>query len=370
MNVLYDYSIFSLQKYGGISRYFYELINRISLNKEVSVKLFQGLHINEYEFSQNKTKFNLYKGYKIPPFKYFYNATKLNPLWFKITYSQINVLDIFHPTYYREDLGIFRKSPIVVTVHDMIHELYKDQFSKHDQTIKSKRISVNAADAVICVSENTKKDLIQIYDVPEEKIWVIYHGSSLDSLKSLDVEKLIKGKSIESPFILYVGNRSGYKNFNILLNVYAAHFKDDFNLLCFGGGNFNENELNLIKKFSLLDKVVNINGSDELLAALYKKAFCFVYPSLYEGFGIPPLEAMSLGCPVIASKASSIPEVMGNGGILFDPFSEEDLTRSIDSLKNNKLRLELIRKGFEQKKKFSWDKTANETLDVYKAIIL
>lgn len=369
MNILYDYSIFNLQRYGGISRYFYELINRISLNKKASVKLFEGFHINEYGLSENKNNFCLYKGYKIPSIKYAYNATRLNPLWFKITYSHIDSLDIFHPTYYREDLDKFRKSSIVITVHDMIHELYKDQFSKHDPTIKYKSLSINAADAIICVSENTKKDLIRIYNVPEEKIWIVYHGSSLNTFKSFDMDEFTKKNSLTKPYLLYVGNREGYKNFSFLLNVYATHFAGDFDLLCFGGGNFNENELSLLNTFNLLNKVIHVNGSDDFLAALYKKAFCLVYPSLYEGFGIPPLEAMSLGCPVIASKTSSIPEVVGNGGILFDPFSEDDLMSSIESLMSDNIRSQLILKGFEQGKKFSWDKTAIETLNVYESLI-
>jgi glycosyltransferase involved in cell wall biosynthesis len=250
----------------------------------------------------------------------------------------------------------------------MIHELYENQFSKDDPTIKHKHLSINAADAIICVSENTKKDIIKIYDVPEEKIWVVYHGGSLNKFKFFEIDKYMKENLLKKPYLLYVGNRDGYKNFLFLLNVYATNFADDFNLLCFGGGNFNENELSLINKFNLLDKVIHVNGSDYFLATLYKKAFCFVYPSLYEGFGIPPLEAMSLGCPVIASETSSIPEVVGNGGILFDPFSEEDLIRSIDSLMNNKIRSQLILKGFQQERKFSWDKTASETLNVYKSI--
>lgn len=369
MNILYDYSIFSLQIYGGISRYFYELINRISLNKEASINVFEGFYINEYGLSENKNNYYSYEGHKIPYVKYIYNAVKLNPIWFKNTYSHIDNLDIFHPTYYREDLDKFKKSAVVITVHDMIHELYKDQFSNYDPTIKQKRVSINASDAIICVSENTKKDIIRVYDVPKEKIWVVYHGSSLNIVKSINMNKFTKEHFFKAPYLLYVGNRDGYKNFLYLLNVYATHFAGDFNLLCFGGGNFKETELSLLSKYNLLNKVIHVNGSDDFLAALYKKAFCLIYPSLYEGFGIPPLEAMSLGCPVIASNTSSIPEVVGNGGILFDPFSEEDLIRSIESLMSDNMRYQLILKGFEQEKKFSWDKTAIETLNVYKSII-
>jgi glycosyltransferase involved in cell wall biosynthesis len=138
--------------------------------------------------------------------------------------------------------------------------------------------------------------------------------------------------------------------------------------VCFGGGKFLEVELQKISSYNLSHKVFHVEGPDSLLVSLYKSAFCLVYPSLYEGFGIPPLEAMALGCPVLASNVSSIPEVVGDAGILFDPLSEESLVTSIESLYNESKRNEMIKVGFGQERKFSWDRVTEETLEVYKNI--
>lgn len=370
MNVLYDYSIFQLQRYGGISRYFYELINNFSKNNEVNVNLFEGFHINEYEFSKEKDNFGFYRGFKTPFFKGSgYVLDKFNHIWFNKTYDDFSNLNIFHPTYYRGDVDKFKRSPVVITVYDMIHELYEDQFKKHDPTVKNKRLSINSADAIICISMNTKEDLLKYYNISENNIWVVYLGNSLDRYKSFDPEEVYCQNSIQTPYLLFVGNRGGYKNFSLLLDVYINRFADDFDLICFGGGSFNENEMSIFKKRKLTNKAVQVNGSDRFLASLYRNAFCLIYPSIYEGFGLPLLEAMSLGCPVVASNTSSVPEVVGDAGVLFDPFSNDELISSIELLLNSKFRSKLIAKGFEQEKKFNWDKTASETLNVYKSII-
>jgi glycosyltransferase involved in cell wall biosynthesis len=250
----------------------------------------------------------------------------------------------------------------------MIHELYPDQFIDSRFVIKTKKKSINTADQIICVSENTKKDLINMYDVPEDKIKVIYHGNSLpksdEYLKRADLEKMY---SITKPFLLYVGDRKrSYKNFTMLFETYSIMFSDRFDLVCFGGGDFNHNELKTIKSIRGSGEVIHLSGSDHLLASLYKNAFCFIYPSLYEGFGIPLLEAMGLGCPAIASNTSSIPEVVDKAALLFDPNSKDSLINVIELLESNESKREkLINLGLEQEKKFSWDKTAYETFKVY-----
>lgn len=373
MKILYDHTVFQFQRYGGISRYFYELITRISTKKNVDVNLFQGLHVNEYALSEYKQKFDLYWGYK---WEYKKPAAKYMALIFTIPnnilfdkHMSSSDVNIYHPTYYRNDLDKYNKSAIVLTVHDMIHELYPDQFIDSRFVIKAKKKSVNTADQIICVSENTKKDLVNMYDVPEDKIKVIYHGNSLpksdEYLKHVDLKKIY---SIAKPFLLYVGDRkSSYKNFSLLLETYATMFSDRFDLVCFGGGDFNHNELKTIKSIKNSGKVIHLSGSDHLLASLYKNAFCFIYPSLYEGFGIPLLEAMGLGCPVIASNTSSIPEVVDKAALFFDPNSKDSLINVIELLEsNNSKREKMINLGLEQEKKFSWDKTAHETFKVYK----
>lgn len=373
MKILYDHTVFQFQRYGGISRYFYELITRLSTKEDVDISLFHGFHINEYALPEHKQNFDSYWGYK---WKYKKPAAKYMALMFAIPnkilfdhYMRSSDVNIYHPTYYRKDLDKYNKSAIVLTVHDMIHELYPDQFIDSRFVIKAKKKSINTADQIICVSKNTKKDLINMYDVPEDKIKVIYHGNSLpesdEYLTCADLEKMY---SITKPFLLYIGDRKpSYKNFTMLLETYSTMLSDRFDLVCFGGGDFNHNELKTIKSIRCSGKVIHLSGSDHLLASLYKNAFCFIYPSLYEGFGIPLLEAMGLGCPVIASNTSSIPEVVDNAALFFDPKSKDSLINVIKLLESNKSKREkLIDLGFKQEKKFSWDKTAYETFKVYK----
>lgn len=371
MKILYDDSIFRLQRYGGISRYFYELINRVSIYESTQVNLFEGFHINEYGLSENRNNFHPYRGYKIPSIKYTgYALETLNQIWLKNIYSKLSDMDIYHPTYYRKDLHKFKKSHIVLTVYDMIHELYNDQSLDNKSVINSKNISINSADIIISISENTKKDLIEISDVPEDKIKVVYLANSLRQSQHINFNSLKRKYNITNPYILYVGVRGAYKNFSLLLDAYTSHFSNNFDLVCFGANEFNCNEIEIIKKNNLSQKVIHLNGPDDLLASLYQNAFCFVYPSRYEGFGLPPLEAMAMGCPVIASKSSSIPEVVGDAGILFDPYSKDSLIDAIESLTNSESkRNKLIKYGFEQEKKFSWEKMATETVNIYKNII-
>jgi glycosyltransferase involved in cell wall biosynthesis len=372
MKILYDHTVFQFQRYGGVSRYFYELITRLSVKEGVDIRLFQGLHINEYALSEHKQNFDSYWGYK---WKYKPFAKYLAHILFAIpnkmlfdNYMGSSDVSIYHPTYYMKGLTQNRKVPIVITVYDMIHELYPQHFIDSWFVIKAKKRAISIADVIIAISENTKRDLIKIYGVPESKIKVVYLASSLQSSKSMTINELKIGYGLKRPYILYVGDRRAYKNFNVLLNSYINRFSDDFDLICFGGGKFKAGELKNINN-RIKNNIIQLGGSDNLLASLYKHAFCFVYPSLYEGFGIPPLEAMSMGCPVIASNTSSIPEVVGDAAILFNPYSKDELVNAIESLYNKSKRNDLIKRGFEQEKKFSWDKVANETFSIYNEIV-
>ena len=344
-----------------------------NLKEDIDINLFQGFHVNKYGLSEHKHNFESYWGhkwkYKKPDTKYMSHIFAIpNKVLFDNIYMHSTNFDIYHPTYYMKGLKQNRKVPIVITVYDMIHELYPDQFIDSWFVIKAKKRAISIANVIIAISENTKKDLIKIYGVPESKIRVVYLASSLQSSNPMAIDELKKGYGLKRPYILYVGDRRTYKNFEVLLDSYINHFSDDFDLICFGGGKFKTDELKNINN-RINNSIIQLNGSDDLLASLYKHAFCFVYPSFYEGFGIPPLEAMSVGCPVIASNASSIPEVVDNAAILFDPHLKDELIDAIESLYDESKRNDLIKRGFEQEKKFSWDKMANETLDIYKSIL-
>jgi glycosyltransferase involved in cell wall biosynthesis len=374
MKILYDHSAFQFQRYGGISRYFYELVTRLSAKEDVGINLFQGFHVNEYDLSNHKLNFESYLGYKwkykIPDAKYMSHIFAIpNKILFNAIYMRSDNYDIYHPTYYMKGLKQTGKIPIVITVYDMIHELYPNQLKDSKTVIKAKKRSISIADAIIAISENTKKDLIEIYDVPESKIEVVYLANSLQSSNCQSIDDLTMKYGLNRPYILYVGDRGAYKNFEILLDSYSNHFSNHFDLVCFGGPEFTNNELKIINTIKSEKNIIHLRGSDSLLASLYKHAFCFIFPSLYEGFGIPPLEAMSMGCPVVASEASSIPEVVGDAAIRFDPYSKDNLVSGIESLYDETKRNKLIKRGFEQEKKFSWDKTTSDTLELYKSVL-
>jgi len=365
MKILYNHQAF-IQKYGGVSRYFVELANNIILykNKKVTVKINSPLFKTNYLSSINQKI--LFNGFKVPDFKGSARLCSFINSFVSPILSKHYEPDIIHETYYN---GISRnktRAKKIITVHDMIHELFPDQFPKKDKTTELKKYAVAEADHIICVSKNTQKNLVDIFNIDIKKTSVIYHGFSLTSAKT----NVPQG--YRRPYLLYVGSRNGYKNFIRFVNAYAApKIKNFFNLVMFGGDRLNDRELSLFDKLKIpRDSLQQVNGDDAMLAGYYKNASLFVYPSLYEGFGIPPLEAMNFGCPVACSNTSSIPEIVGNAAILFNPYSVDSMRDSIISiLYNDKIKSSLILKGFKQIKHFSWKKCATETYKVYKNVL-
>ena len=364
MKLLYDHQIFTLQRYGGISRYFYELISHFLRKSQIDVSLFMGYFINEYGLENFQHDYRKYYGRKhkdYPKSKLFYLHYD-NFLLRRFT-KNLNS-DIYHQTYYQNLYKNF-KGKRIITVYDMTHELYPNLFSSLDKTPEWKKASIPNADGIICISDSTRKDLLNKFNIAPEKVTVIYLGFS-------GVKEFEKKRKIESPYILFVGDRIGYKNFNLLLKCFATkdNLKRNFKLVCFGRYDFTKEENEVIRKFRVEDRVKYLKGSDKLLANLYHNATAFIYPSKYEGFGIPPLEAINYGCPVVASNSSSIPEVVGDAGLYFDPEDSEELGERINQVINdNDLRKKLIEKGNEQKEKFSWDKCSEETMKFYKKVL-
>ena len=179
--------------------------------------------------------------------------------------------------------------------------------------------------------------------------------------------------SLHKPYLLYVGSRSGYKNFDMFINAIASskNLIDEMNIICFGGGVFSKLELVHFEGLGFKKGQINqVSGGDELLGSFYRGAVAFVYPSLYEGFGIPPLEAMVNDCPVICSNTSSVPEVVGDAGKYFDPNSVDDMRESIESVVYSESQRDSLRVlGKNRLRNFSWEKCANETLTVYKSLV-
>tara|TARA_B100000989_G_scaffold277090_1_gene237804 strand:+ start:3764 stop:4870 length:1107 start_codon:yes stop_codon:yes gene_type:complete len=367
MKIVYDHQIFSLQNFGGISRYFYELSKNINkkLKKSDYAKIIAPFYLNNYI----NNKENLIKGIKVPVQNnfgkvLFYTNKIISPL----LVANIKP-DIIHQTYYFNQSSFLDKNcKKIITVHDMIHEIYPNYFPNSRYYIEAKKNAVNKADHVICISENTRRDLIRILGIDYDKTSVIHHGFLYS--KSSNNKKLSK---YEKPYILFVGSRGGYKNFRSLLSVFASKpdLKENYKLVAFGGGPFSHYEISLIRELGLNNNnIMQKSGDDNLLRNFYKGASLFVYPSLYEGFGLPPLEAMSCGCPVICSNSSAIPEVVGNAAIYFDPKSLSSIYSALETILNNKTkRNELIFKGFERIKNFEWSKCAEITFETYRKVI-
>lgn len=369
MKIAYDTQIFNGQVYGGISRYICELASRIEQYPDVDVKIVAPLYINAY--LENLPK-RILKGFSSPfPNEYGRVYQRVGGMIIGDLMLRCMNPDIVHETYYlKRHLGP-KSATRVLTIHDMIHEKFESQLQYGRKVSIHKAAAAARADHIICVSESTKRDVIEILGINSEKISVIPLGAnfSLPNIKKNSFELVFTYK----PYLLYVGNRGAYKNFKSLLEAYASSklLKSDFNLVCFGGGVFNTEEIALIHKLGLeLNSVKQISGNDLMLAELYTMAYVFVFPSLYEGFGIPPLEAMYYGCPVVCANTSSIPEVVGDAGQYFDPYDIESIQISIEKVVcSQEFRVSLIHSGTKRLKNFSWDKCASQTFSVYKALI-
>jgi glycosyltransferase involved in cell wall biosynthesis len=363
LSILYDHQIFSLQRYGGVSRYFYELISRLSTMPDVEVSLFEGLHINGYGVEHHRDRLRHFWGHRrpaIPKTHYLFRAFN-HVLFPRVTRKWSAAL--YHATYYA-CLSASSAGKRIMTVHDMIHERYPAFTSPRDTAARDKKLAVARADGIICVSESTKRDLLQYLKVPEGKIRVIHHANPLTAV--VDAPSIIR-----RPYLLYVGDRHAYKNFPLFLSVYARaeRINAHVDLVCFGGGPFSHRELQEIASRGMESKVSWQSGPDATLANLYTHAAAFIYPSLYEGFGIPPLEAMHYGCPVLVSDTSSLPEVVGDAGLYFSPTDEDSLLTQLDRiLTDSDLRQKLIGRGYVRDQQFSWNTTAAETLQFYREL--
>jgi glycosyltransferase involved in cell wall biosynthesis len=366
MRIVYDNQIFESQEYGGASRYYFEIADNIASSNAAEVAIISPLYVNSYLAAASR---NLQvRGRKVPIMRRtgrIYRAFNqlLAPSMMKSFQP-----DLVHETNYSAKRLAPVGSKVVLTVYDMIHERFPECFPAGNLTSKNKAIAVERADHIICISEQTRKDLIDLLGVDPAKTSVIHLGFSLT--KPL-VEKEREGGR---PYLLYVGTRGGYKNFEALLRAYAANpaLQQEYDLVAFGGGRLSDDERALMGELGIhVDRVKQFGGDDAVLAGLYRKAALFVYPSRYEGFGIPPLEAMSFDCPVVCSNTSSIPEVVGDAAELFDPNSSDSTGRAIEHVLNDMvLRQDLVARGRERIKQFSWKRCAEQTLDVYRRLLI
>ena len=359
LNILFDYQIFSLQQYGGISRYFSEMFGRMNQFEGCQAAVFCPLSVNHYLAELP------HGGITIPKIPRTGNLVRLANKYASRCYAAAQKFDIVHKTYFFDQSKMGART--VVTVYDMINELYPQYFPDDDHLAKHKAAAVKRADAIICISESTRADLLNFIDIDPEKVFVTHLGFS--SLPETDSE----GRSgpMPKPYLLYVGKRGGHKNFETMAAGFAASrtLRRDFHLLCFGDVPFSQEEKNMMASLGLPPtRVHHFTGGDALLAKAYRHAAAFVYPSRYEGFGIPVLEAMSCRCPVVCSHAGSLGEVAGDAAEIFDPLDVDAVRAALENVLYDSSRAsELVQRGAERCRRFTWEKCARETLDVYRA---
>lgn len=358
IRVLFDHRIFLMQPVGGVSRYFTELIRELHATGLIEPVIFAGFHSSNLLASLRGLGIPV-TGLRLPfravPQRAF---SFINNLALKRFATSVQP-DIYHATYYHPidtTLGL----PLVVTVHDMIAELYPWSESASDPTPQRKRTCADAASRIICVSRNTEKDLLQLYPRLAGKTTVVYHGSSFPGTPR-------SAAPLASPYLLYVGHRSGYKNAALLYDAMRDPLCRDLQLIFVGGGAPLPTEL----AHGLGNKVIFIpRCSDDDLATWYQHAVALVYPSRYEGFGMPPLEAMQVGCPVLASNASSLPEVVGDAGLLLDPGKPDDWAAAIGQLfADPSLRHKLSAAGQRRAHEFTWAHCAEQVANIYQEVL-
>jgi mannosyltransferase len=326
VSVELDDLIFALQRSGGASVYWQEVTSRISVD---------------------------------PRFR----VSRVAPARRKRGVPALSRAEVFHSSHFRFSIAGGARN--VSTVHDLNYELgFVTGGLGTRVNLLERRLSYFTADALICISENTRKDLLDVYPRLQGRcpIYVIHHGVSIPGPEGGGAEA-----GCDSPFVLYVGGRKAYKSFGTALQGFMASgvWRDGVKLLCTGAP-FDDGERGQIASMGLEGSVSVVEHCTKArMFALYRAAHCLVYTSKYEGFGLPPLEAMTCRCPVVATRASSIPEVTGGAAILVSPGASDEVANAIVSLQDETLRADLVEKGTARAQLFSWDESVRKHADVY-----
>jgi len=283
-------------------------------------------------------------------------------------------IDLMHFPHFNVPLLYF--NPFIITIHDLI--LKRFPTSRASALIPAyywlKNLvyqivifsAIKRSKKIIAVSNYTKNDILKYFKVKSDKIKVIYEGAPNSEGRSLRS----KERSLLYPYLLYVGNAYPHKNLERLILSFNKLIEDKKDLYLILVGEIDYFYKKIQDKFSDSKKIIFTDFiSDKELVALYKNASIYVFPSLYEGFGLPPLEAMSCGVPVVCSQASCLPEILENSAIYFDPEDINDMAEKIKYvLDNEKIQKQLISNGFEQIKKYKWEEMTQEILKIYKSV--
>lgn len=352
-----DDQIFGYQRRGGISRYFVELMRAFNAWDEMGVEIVTGPF-----WSSNEHLLEAGLGRKLPA---RWDRRRLAALANRP--SRRKRATLVHHTYY--DPSYLRRGPgkplRVVTVYDMIPELHPSAFGGANPHL-AKRAYVEAADLVLCISETTKHDLVEVYGRPRAPVVVTPLGVS-----RLFTEGSPEPPGLPADYVLFVGTRVGYKDFDVLLAAFAlADLPRQVALVVAGGGALSAAEQQAVTELGLAGRVTHLPADDRTLAGAYAHALCFVFPSRYEGFGIPTLEAMSSGCPTILASSGSHREVGGDAAEYFAPGDPADLARALTELVSDVgRRRERRAAGTARASEFTWERTARLTADAYRSVV-
>lgn len=347
--ILFDHSIFHY-RYGGASKYFAMLLKYLPREIWTTTAL---LPCNEYVRAQHlfPTCRKMFRGQNVL-------MERLNRPYTRWKIKN-GAFDVLHQTNFSTDiLDLLNGKALVTTFHDT----NLSTFDPHPEIVERQRLSLERAEAVVCVSENTKRDMLGLFDVDERKVHVVYHG-----IEPVRLDLLPEKRLVPFPYILYVGRRSAYKNFGRLVDAFARvrACGDDVHLVC-TDSDFTREEYERFASLGIADVVHHFSASELEMQLLYRDAELFVFPSLYEGFGMPILEAWSVGCPVVLSRSSCFPEIAGDGGAYFAAEDVGDMSDAIQRvLEDKEYRSALIARGEKRVRMFSWENCAAAHLKVY-----
>lgn len=373
MKVLYDYQAFAMQAFGGVSRSFAQLISHLpgDIQYEIAINKCRNEHLHESGIAPD-VRHQQYPFACLSRYSWGNKAFKAYNHFFErmpgqrvsIKALQRGDFDVFHPTFFNTYfLRYLNNKPFVLTVHDLTYEVLSVKPHRNDDQVAQRSILCPLASRIVAVSENTAADIVKYYHVPESKIKVIYHGAP----------ETHEGRSLKPMFdfryILYVGSRGSYKNFSWMLDALHPWLRQSEVKLVCTGPELNAAELEQIHSLGLDDKVVYRFADTEELYRLYNHAEVFIYPSKYEGFGIPILEAFANDCPVILSYASCFPEIAGNAALYFDLNDKASLLSQVKVItSDDTTRTKLVENGRQRLQQYSWQKSAEELATVYRSL--
>ena len=357
MRLLCDHQIFSSFRYSGISRYFCELFTEFnSMGVEWQVA---------HYFTNSAFLEELIKVRRFLPDIDFRGKNRL--------LENINLIatrralakgdfDVFHSTYSKPYLPKYtRGKPYVITVQDLTHEKFPELPTAKREAAEEK-VSIYYADRIITPSQATADDLVMLYPQARDKIRVILDGVRVP-------QKLVPVSGLPEKYIIHVGTRAFYRNFETAARALAKLDKE-IHLVCVGGGAFTQQEIQLFEKLGTADRIHQIGLDEAKLFYAYSKALALVFPSLAEGFGLPTVEALSMGCVPVLSDTACFREIGADAALYFSPTDADDCAEKLDCvIRNTELKNKLVQNGAAQLERFDWRNTAMQTLKVYQELL-